>query len=270
MFNTQLQILKTLQNDLENIGYPDSYRIAREIYQYSEGDPQVIVETIARLRQNTPWEYVKESSEFKGYDFIVNPSVLIPRIETEQLVDIAAKILREDTKINHIVDVGTGSGAIICSLFKELNNKALKYTASDISTDALKTAKKNAAKLDIKEINFIETNLAKDINIDQHTLVIANLPYIPTDTYMKLDPSVKDFEPRIALDGGRKGVDQIQELFKQLLLSPALPKYILLEIDAEILPDVKLTIKSKTTKYSMETVEDYRKQIRFVICSLTA
>ena len=164
------------------------------------------------LNDEKPEEYKQGFAMFCGQKFIVSPDVLIPRIETEEIIDIVAKCHPELVSGSHIADVGTGSGCIGITLAQKFP-KATVYL-SDIDEKALKVARKNAKS---KIMKFLKSDLLenypKDVFFD---VIVANLPYIPTSRIKTLQPSVKDFEPRVALDGGPRGVTLINRLISQL------------------------------------------------------
>jgi len=177
-----------------------------------------------------PVEYIVGWVEFLGLGFKVNPHVLIPRIETEELVGLVQKTLQ--TKINKlkpnqkivVADVGTGSGAIGLTLFNQVKQKGqdIQLLMSDISPKALQVARTNAQTL-LPETNIeiFQSNLLSNFSQNQKIdVLIANLPYIPSEKILQLDPSVKDFEPQLALNGGRDGLQIIGRLLKQA------PKYL--------------------------------------------
>lgn len=186
---------------------------------------------ISRRQNGEPVAYLTHSKEFFGLDFYVNESVLVPRPETELLVEEALKIRKKKAKI---LDVGTGSANIIISIGK--NKKASLY-ASDISPNALRVAQKNAKKHKVK-INFIKSDLFKNIPVGiKFDLIIANLPY--------LWEKFPQFEPLKALDGGRDGL-KIIEKFLQEVGSYLSPKgIVLIEID----PRQVKRIKELSKKY---------------------
>lgn len=168
---------------------------------------------------DTPQAYLDSEVEFMGRKFVINPSVLIPRIETEQLVN---EVLKLNPK--SVVDVGTGSGCIAIILAKNLPDAEIY--ATDTSEEALKIAKLNAEELDI---TFVKTNLLENIKTN-FEVIVANLPYIPTNRIPTLDASVKDFEPVLALDGGADGFYVYRELFAQIAANFR-PRFLLCEID---------------------------------------
>lgn len=162
------------------------------------------------LNDEKPQEYKKGFAMFCGKKFIVSPAVLIPRIETEEIIDIVTECHPELVSGSHIADVGTGSGCIGITLANKFP-KATVYL-SDLDEKALDVARRNSTNQIILKSDLLE-NYPKDVFFD---VIVANLPYIPTRRIKNLQPSVKDFEPHIALDGGLKGVTLINRLISQL------------------------------------------------------
>ena len=168
---------------------------------------------IKRLLANEPMNYVLGYSYFYGYRFIVNGDVLIPRMETEELVGLILSKYDEcykDKKIK-VCDVGTGSGAIAIALKKEEDN--LEVYASDISEEALEVAKLNARNNDC-EITFLQGSmldpyLEKGMKFD---ILVSNPPYIKT--VERIESSVYDFEPHVALFGGSDGLKFYREILE--------------------------------------------------------
>ena len=193
-------------------------------------------ESLTRLEKGEPFPYVLGHWEFFSLDFDVTRDVLIPRPETELLVEKAIVWLQESPVRRTIADIGTGSGAIAVSL--AVNIPDADILATDISSKALPVAKQNAEKINvINQIEFIECDLLphKSTFVNRHLpfdLICANLPYIPTKTLSRLP--VFGREPTLALDGGEDGLD----LFRRLLnLAPewlAPNALILLEIEATL------------------------------------
>ncbi len=172
---------------------------------------------IHRRASRWPIAYLTGHKEFYGLDFKVDKNVLIPRPETELLVELALKGLRvEGTGYRNIIDVGTGSGAIIISIVKFTKSKAT-FFATDILNTALKVAKSNARRHGVaKKIKFIKSDLLSNLQLTTHnspTLIIANLPYL-TPRQMK-NPDLKH-EPKNALVAGKGGLKYYRELFKQM------------------------------------------------------
>ncbi|MBI5930030.1 MAG: peptide chain release factor N(5)-glutamine methyltransferase [Chloroflexi bacterium] len=186
---------------------------------------------IEQRAAGTPIAYLTGTRGFYHWDFVVTPDVLIPRPETEHLIEAAQAWLQnrrgEQLKI---VDVGTGSGIIAVSLALLFPQAAV--TAIDVSPAALEIAKLNAGRLGAENIRFREGNLLNGLSNDfQVDLIAANLPYIDHDEMLTLE--VAKWEPHLALDGGMGGLDFIRDLLHQAptYLKPG--GLILLEIGAD-------------------------------------
>lgn len=189
-----------------------------------------------------PVEYVTKIAEFCGLPFFVDERVLIPRLETEELVELALQTLTEkvglleDKQKLVVGDVGTGAGAIAIVLAKHFDgNKKLEFYASDVYAAAIEVAQVNAQKFltpTMPPVQFFVSDLLeqypKGVKFD---LLVSNLPYIPSDRIKVLDESVKDHEPHIALDGGPEGLTLIGKFLEQAqhLLKPG--GVVLLEVD---------------------------------------
>ncbi len=146
-------------------------------------------------------------TEFYGYKIIVNKRVLIPRPETELLVE---KIINEEKKASSMLEIGTGSGAIVIALAKNLDN--IKIDAIDILKDVLKIAEQNA-KLNNVEINFFQSDIFENVT-DKYDLIISNPPYISQTDYEELPVEIKDFEPKSALQAMNNGLYFYNEILK--------------------------------------------------------
>ena len=200
------------------------------------------IQSSQHLRE--PKQYVQGWVEFYKLRFKVTPDVLIPRPESELLVDeVINFVIASGAKQSFtILDVGTGSGNLAISIAKNLHK--VKVFATDISEDALKVAKENAKLNKVEnKIFFIQSDLLTTFMHQNGKLlpevIVANLPYIPRARISYLDPAVKDFEPIIALDGGSDGFELYRRLFQQIcqiyqdVYSPHLGKLCLIvcEID---------------------------------------
>jgi release factor glutamine methyltransferase len=191
---------------------------------------QTSVAKISRRRADgEPLAYLTGHREFYGLDLEVNPHVLIPRQETETLVDLALDFMRSTGQTSpRIVDVGTGSGAIIIALGSKLPQASL--FATDIDAKALQTARRNANRHGLTDrLRLICCDLLSAVT-GEYDLVTANLPYVPSAVVDGL-PAELQHEPRHALDGGVDGADVIRRLIRQLppLLAPE--GCVLLELD---------------------------------------
>lgn len=262
-----LSKLFRIQRFLNDIKYPDAYRIAREISEYLRIKKRSNeVDIFKRLHKEEPWEYVRGSVLFCGNEFKISRDTLIPRVETEQLV-YECKEYIEKNKIKNIVDVGTGSGCVAISLASLLKDSIpYSFYATDISKEALKIAKLNGKKLlKTKKIKWLTTNLIKSVpKLEESTLIVANLPYIPTKQYEKLEKSVLEYEPRLALDGGESGLQYYNELFEQITQKGLNCKSIYLETESSIFKDSKKLVKKYFPNSKIRGIKDCFNKERFI------
>lgn len=219
-----------------------------------------------RLKNGEPLAYIIRQKEFYGLDFEVSKNTLIPRPETELLVEEALKLMtnRKKTK-SLVVDIGTGSGCIIISLIKHKLSLCQKheldlweFLATDISPKALLAAKKNANKHGVeKRIKFIQSNLLDFLFGDKNKpiikknndiIILANLPYLSEKIYNETEKSVKNFEPKSALFSGKDGLDHYKKLFRQINQLKQKNPAISWEIIFEISPEQKEIIEKEFPK----------------------
>ncbi len=176
-----------------------------------------IVSRLESLLAGKPLAQITGSKHFHNYTFEVNEHVLIPRPETEELVELILSSIRTlaAKKPLKILDIGTGSGNIILTLIKELEQFDVTGVGIDVSIEALKTANSNAVNLGIEtRVNFAKSDLLE--NIDEYfDVVVANLPYIGTQKFNFVAQNVADYEPALALYGGNDGLDYYRLLFDQ-------------------------------------------------------
>ncbi len=178
------------------------------------------------LKKGKPLAYILGSWDFYGFPFTVNPTVLIPRPETELLVETALEILNQRAVPVFMADIGTGSGCIASAIAKNQTN--VKIIATDISRDALDTAQHNIKRHALTEqVSLLQSDLLEGTQA-RFDLICANLPYIPQKTLQGLE--VSRFEPRLALDGGCDGLSLFRRLFDQLPKHTAEGGSILLEM----------------------------------------
>lgn len=169
---------------------------------------------LARREAREPVAYITGRREFWGLDFEVSPAVLIPRPESELIVEEALRFLGGSAAGRQIADVGTGSGCLAISLAHERPQAML--VATDVSEDALEVARRNADRLGVfGRIQFVRTSLLTDIRAT-FDLIVANPPYIPRAHEATLSPDVRDHEPGVALFGkGDDGLDDVRALLGQ-------------------------------------------------------
>ncbi|MCB9140007.1 MAG: peptide chain release factor N(5)-glutamine methyltransferase [Caldilineaceae bacterium] len=203
-------------------GVERSWLFAHYDHELSAESADAYAELIARRARGEPIAYLVGQRDFYDLTLQVNDSVLIPRPETELLVDAALTyIARRERTVKQVkaADIGTGSGAIALAVARHAPKAHV--TAVDISPAALEVARANAQALDLTErVTFCQGNLLEPLTERVH-LIMANLPYVNAKDYAELDPGVRDFEPETALLGGADGLDLIRTLLA------AAPDYLL-------------------------------------------
>ena len=213
-----------------------------------------------RLEEGEPLPYLTGKQEFYGLEFEVSPAVLIPRPETELLVESALDWLKNHPMARRAVDIGSGSGCIAVSLLK--NCPDLQMSAIDISAEALKVAQRNAQKHQVTDrITFLNASLLSTFE-GEIDLLCANLPYIPTDKLQQVNSL--PWEPRLALDGGQNGLDLIAELLNQAPSKMARPSLILLETEDSLGPETIHLAKQAFPKAEIKLVKDIFDRDRLV------
>lgn len=184
-----------------------SQLMARE--SFSPDEISKIDSLIERRKAHEPLQYIMGVADFYGRDFEVNPGVLIPRHDTETLIEATKKIFPTDSEIVFL-DWGTGSGCVAITLLLEFP-RSFAYML-DTSPAAIDCSEKNLARFDVRERAKIIREIDSSLELD---LVISNPPYIPSREIKNLMPEVKDYEPVIALDGGVDGMDFYKKIFIQ-------------------------------------------------------
>ena len=215
---------------------------------------------IQRRSQNEPIAYILKEKEFWSKFFFVSLDTLIPRPETELLVEKLIVIFK-GKKIS-ILDIGTGSGCILISLLTELKNS--KGVGIDISKKALIIAKKNSARHIIKNnIKFFNKSLEDKFN-QKFDLIVSNPPYVKTKDIKNLRDDIKRYEPRIALDGGNDGLDLIKKVIYKAKYILKVKGMLALEIGNEQFKKVSKILKKKNYKIE-HTIKDYKDNVRCVL-----
>lgn len=178
--------------------------ITAGLYDLSSGADRARFEELVAARcRRVPLAYLRGTQEFYGLEFEVGPAVLIPRPETELLVDFAREKLGESRSV--LADVGTGSGCIAVAALTQCPRA--RGVAFDLSAPALEIAQRNAARNSVAgRLRFVQADLLCGAAGGRFDLVLSNPPYIPSDEVKGLQPEVRDAEPRIALDGGPDGL----------------------------------------------------------------
>lgn len=193
----------------------------------NQDERSIFREFIKRRVRKEPLSYITGTKEFMSLEFKVNPAVLIPRPESEILVEKAIDLFKDQPCT--ICDIGTGSGALAISLAHYL--PLARVFATDISRQALDTARDNAASLQV-EVEFLEGDLLAPF-LDKENyfdLIVANLPYIPLEEYYTLDSGVKSYEPQTALLAPGDGLDIYRRLLPQAYTVLKEGAYLFIEI----------------------------------------
>lgn len=221
-------------------------------------------DALVERERGRPVPYIIGTAGFFGRTFEVDGRVLVPRPETELLVEAAiAHLRRIERVLGFAADIGTGSGIIAISLACEL--PSLNVFATDISREALSVARKNAARNDVfQHISFVHGDLGEPLfRFGRYDAIVANLPYVPTHE-IALAPNPVSHEPRLALDGGGAGLDLYARLVPTLeaLLAPGGAAF--LEAAPVNVVDLALLVRENWPNASVEVKADYSSLPRFV------
>lgn len=206
------EAIEQLRNGLAGVADPQEVQamirvVCEDIFNYDQVDvalrqeselpefaPEKVADIIARLSRHEPLQYIVGSARFHGHKFKVNPAVLIPRPETEQLVDL---IVDENPASDlRVLDMGTGSGCIAISLARAL--KFAQVEALDVARDAINVARENAAALKAK-VRFFESDMLSPQPASRYDIIVSNPPYVCWSERDAMDRNVKDYEPAQAL-----------------------------------------------------------------------
>ena len=223
IFNKSVEYLKknSVPNPLLDTEYifSDVLKVSRNTLKYSmsreikEEDKDKIREMLVlRAKKRKPLQYILGEWEFYGLPFKVRENVLIPRPDTEILVEQCIQLMREVEEPN-ILDIGSGSGAISIAIANELKSSSI--TGIDINEKAIKLANENKILNKIENVNFIESNLFENLDKDfKYDLIVSNPPYISKNEYETLMPEVKNYEPQNALTDLGDGLYFYREISK--------------------------------------------------------
>ena len=174
----------------------------------SKEEEEVFLGLVEDRKTGKPMAYIFNEKEFMGINFYVDERVLIPRPETEELVEFIIGFIEENYRGENIqvLDIGTGSGAIALSIGKRF--KGIEVLGVDVSKKALEVARENLNRLKASNVSFKRSDLFENIGKEEKfSIIVSNPPYIRKDVVRNLQKDVKDFEPGLALDGGEDGLD---------------------------------------------------------------
>lgn len=206
-----------------------TFLIAHPEYELTEKESAEFAGTLARRAAHEPLQYIRGRQEFYGLDFLVTPDVLIPRPETELIVEAAIEILKQEEN-PRFCEIGTGSGCISVSILHEI--KAATATGADVSEKALQMTKVNAERNAVSDrLKLIKSDVFENFEErEKFDLIVSNPPYVPAEDFTTLQAEVRDFEPRTALTDGGDGLSIIAKI---ITAAPRFLKpggYLLMEI----------------------------------------
>lgn len=252
---------KTLQNAGIEEYAVDSFWLLSELFNLSRtqyymkqkdnmpaADYEKYRSAVMRRSRHEPLQYITGKAYFMGYEFSVDETVLIPRMDTEILVVEAQKILKQfygERERIDVLDMCTGSGCIMISL--ALNNAKVAGVGADISESALETAKRNAKYLQCDSAAFVHSNLFGNVE-GMFDMIVSNPPYIRTNAIEKLMEEVKLFEPHIALDGLEDGLHFYGRITKDAVKHLNEGGFLCYEIGCEQAEDVMAVMKENGFK----------------------
>ena len=253
ILDSEILLSKTLSKTRENI-------LTNLDQKISKKNVSVFKKYLQRRSNNEPIAYILEEKEFWSKKFYINKATLIPRPETELLVDKILKIYKEK-KIS-ILDIGTGSGCIIISLLSSLKNA--NGIGVDVSKNAISTAQKNAIKYKLsKRVKFFKKSF-KNIFGKKFDLIVSNPPYIDSKYIKDLSDDIKRFEPRIALDGGNDGLDLIKKVIYKSTHILKINGMLALEIGNEQIKKVSKILVDNNFRIK-HVIKDYKNNVRCVL-----
>ena len=252
ILDSEILLSKTLNRTREDILINLDQKIStKNILTYKE--------YLKRRSNNEPIAYILREKEFLSKKFYIDKGTLIPRPETELLVDKILKIYKEK-KIS-ILDIGTGSGCIIISLLSNLKNSY--GIGIDISKNAILTAKKNALKYKLStRLKFFNKSF-NSIFSKKFDLIVSNPPYIDSKDIKNLSDDIKRYEPRIALDGGNDGLDLIRKVIYKSKHILKINGMLALEIGNEQIKKVSKILIDNNFRIK-HVIKDYKTNVRCV------
>ena len=234
---------------------------------YQEPAPEAVLNqleiVVSKREKREPLQYILGHTYFMNLDLKVTPDVLIPRPETELMVE---RICRKTPQNAQMLDIGTGSGAV--ALATAFERPDLQVTAVDVSPEALKIAEYNRKKYKLENVKLLQSDLFSSLDKQRFDCIAANLPYVSEDEYAELMPEVRDFEPKLALTAPQDGLEIIFECIKKA------PQYmnkgglIIFEMGIEQAIKIKEALAATEKFTDIKVIQDYSRRDRFVSAEL--
>jgi release factor glutamine methyltransferase len=254
LLDSELLMAKVLNESREHIVLNLNKDIAKKDYDNFQN-------MVNQRSKGKPIAYLMNKKFFWKYEFYVNEHVLIPRPDTELIIEQVLKIYKNKNKINFL-DIGSGSGCILLSILKEREN--FQGTGVDISNHALKVCNTNAFELGVKNrLKLYNSDIDKFV-LGKYDLIISNPPYIKNLDLKYLDKDVIKFEPKLAIDGGLDGISEIRKVIKKSSELIKCGGKLILEIAYNQTREVKKLLK-KNGFYTNSVVKDLAKNDRCII-----
>ena len=254
LLDSELLISKAINKNRE-------YIILNLDKEIKEDDYLNFQRLVTERSQGKPVAYLIGKKYFWKYEFEIDGDVLIPRPDTELIIEQVLKIYKNKNRINFL-DVGVGSGAILLSILKE--KKGFLGTGIDISNNCLNICKKNAYKLEVYErVKLFKSNI-DNFTKGKYDLIISNPPYIKKLDLNKLDKDVKDFEPKLALNGGLDGLSEIRKVIEKSTELIKKNGKLIIEIAFNQKNEVKKILKDNGF-YIIAVIKDLAKNDRCII-----
>ncbi len=229
--------------------------------ELNQSDQDNFKDLIIKRSKGKPIAHLTGIKSFWKFDFKVNNKVLIPRPDSEIIIEQVLKIYKNKNKLNFL-EVGIGSGCITLSLLKE--KKFFLGTGVDLSKDCIKICKDNAENLGVNSrLRLIKSDV-DNLNFGKYDLIVSNPPYIKKFDLKKLDKEVKNYEPRLALDGGLEGISVVRKVIKKSSELIKTPGKLVLEIGCDQTEQIKKML-NKEGFYINRIVKDLAKKNRCII-----
>lgn len=249
-FESRYILSEILEKDL-------AFLISHSEYSLTEFEERKFLEILNRRKKGEPLQYIFGKTYFYKDEFIIHNGVLIPRQDTEISVSVLEKIISKKDKIDFL-EIGVGSGIVILSMAKEYLNS--NFVGCDISDLALDNANENLKKFELKNVTLIKSNIYSNI-IGKFDIIYSNPPYIKTSEIDNLQVEVKDYEPRLALDGGEDGLFIYRKIINDLDSYLKEDGYLVLEIGYDQANDLKDLLKG----YKVKIYKDLSARDRVVV-----